>query len=232
MQSGQGVSPLEDNRVYRQDQSILYVRGILSSFSLLAAASPKRSVPTLAAISLREWDQKAVVDGVRGVVLSSCSIVGFAEAHMERPIFKPVGTPVAQLDTPALVVDLTLVEQNISTLHAFFEHGEAKVRPHVTAHRCPALAHKQLTAGGTVDGISVTTVGEAEVFADHGFDNICVANEVVTPQKIRRLCALARRASMIVAVDHPANVRDLSAAAEAHGVTLQVVVDLHTRLHR
>ena len=122
---------------------------------------------------------------------------------MERPIFKPIGTPVAQLDTPALVVDLTLVEQNIATLHAFFQQREAKVRPHMT-HRCPALAHQQLAAGGTVGGISVTTVGEAEVFAEHGFDNICVANEVVTPQKIRRLCALARRASMIVAVDNSA----------------------------
>jgi D-serine deaminase-like pyridoxal phosphate-dependent protein len=151
---------------------------------------------------------------------------------MERPIFKPLGTPVAQLDTPALVVDLTLVEHNIATLHAFFQHREAKVRPHVTAHRCPALAHMQLAAGGTVGGISVTTVGEAEVFADHGFDSICVANEVVTPQKIRRLCALARRASMIVAVDNQANVRDLSAAAAAHGVTLQVVVDIQTRLQR
>ncbi len=186
----------------------------------------------LATLSLRKWDQKAAVDGVRVVVLSSCSIVGFTEAHMERPIFKPVGTPVAQLDTPVLVVDLTLVEQNISTLHAFFEHGEAKVRPHVTAHRCPALAYKQLAAGGTVGGISVITVGEAEVFADHGFDNIFVANEVVTSQKIRRVCALARRASMIVAVDNPANIRDLSEAAGAHSVTLQVVVDIHTRLQR
>ena len=151
---------------------------------------------------------------------------------MERPIFKPIGTPVAQLDTPALVVDLALVEHNIATLHAFFQQREAKVRPHVTAHRCPALAHRQLAAGGTVGGISVTTVGEAEVFADHGFDNICVANEVVTPQKICRLCALARRASVIVAVDSPANAHDLSTAAEAHGVTLQVVVDIHTRLQR
>ena len=96
------------------------------------------------------------------------------------------------------------------------------MRPHVTVHRCPALAHKQLAAGGTVGGISVTTVGEAEVFADHGFHDIAVANEVVTPQKIRRLCALARRATLTVAVDNPANVRDLSEAAGTHGVTLQV----------
>src|SRR5262249_512839 len=62
--------------------------------------------------------------------------------------------------------------------------------------------------------------------------DIAIANEVVTPQKIRRLCALARRATLTVAVDNPANVRDLSEAAAAHDVTLQVVVDIHTRLHR
>ena len=51
---------------------------------------------------------------------------GSTEADMERPIFKPVGTPVAQLDTPALVVDLALVEQNLETLHGFFRHRETK----------------------------------------------------------------------------------------------------------
>ena len=48
---------------------------------------------------------------------------------MERPIFKPVGTPVEQLDTPALVVDLAILERNIDTLHGFFRQHDAKVRP-------------------------------------------------------------------------------------------------------
>jgi D-serine deaminase-like pyridoxal phosphate-dependent protein len=148
---------------------------------------------------------------------------------MERPIFKPVGTPVRQLDTPALVVDLTLLERNIETLQAFFRQRDAKVRPHMEPHRCPAIAHKQLAAGGTVGGICVSTVGQAEVFAEYGISDILIANETVTPQKIGRLCALARHAKMIVAVDQPQNVQDLSHAAQAHGVTLHVVVDIHTR---
>ncbi len=151
---------------------------------------------------------------------------------MERPIFKPVGTPVEELDTPALVVDLSVLEQNIETLHAFFRQCDAKVRPHVESHRCPAIASKQMIAGGTVGGISVTTVGEAEVFARQGFDDISVANEIVTPQKISRLCALARYAKMTVAVDNPSNVQDLSEAAQQKGVTLNVLVDIHTRLDR
>ncbi|MBI3329063.1 MAG: alanine racemase, partial [Nitrospinae bacterium] len=150
---------------------------------------------------------------------------------MERPIFKPVGTPVEHLDTPALVVDLTLLERNIETLHAFFRQHAAKVRPHIESHRCPAIAHKQLAAGGTVGGIGVTTVGQAEVFVAHGFTDMFVANEVVTPQKIGRLCALARHAKMMVAVDNPTTVHDLSQAAMTGGVTLSVVVELHTRGH-
>lgn len=151
---------------------------------------------------------------------------------MERPIFKPVGTPVEHLDTPALVLDLSILERNIETLHSFFRRQEAKVRPHIESHRCPAIAHKQLAAGGTSGGICVTTVGQAEVFAMHGFSDIFVANEIVTPQKIARVCALAQHAKMTVAVDSPKNVHDLSEAAMRYGVDLHAVVDIHTRLNR
>ncbi len=148
---------------------------------------------------------------------------------MERPLYKPVGTPVIQLDTPALVVDVQALEYNLKTVHTFFDQHDAKLRPHVSAHRCPVIAHKQLAAGGTVDGISVTTLGEAEIFATHGFSDILVVNKVVTPHKIRRLCALAHQATLTAAVDDPGNVRNLSAAAALLGVTLRVVVDVQAR---
>ena len=113
-------------------------------------------------------------------------------ANMERPIFKPLGTPVEELDTPALVVDSDLLEQNLSTVHTFFQRSDAKLRPLVSAHCCPALAHKQLAAGGTGGGIAVTTLGQAEVFVTHGFHDVLIANVFITPAKLRRLCALAR----------------------------------------
>ncbi len=150
---------------------------------------------------------------------------------MERPIFKPIGTPLDQLDTPSLVVDLALLEQNIEAMHSFFRDREAKLRPYVDAHRCPAIAHKQLAAGGTVGGICVSTVGQAEVFAPSGFADIFVANVVVTAQKIRRLCALAHHAKMTVAADSAKNVADLSEAALANRVSLDVVVYVNTRLN-
>lgn len=147
---------------------------------------------------------------------------------MERPIFKPVGTPVLELDTPALVVDLPTLEHNLTTLHTFFRQGEVKVRPSVSTHLCPALAHQQLAAGGTVGGIGVTTLGQAEVFATHGCSDILVTSRIITPAKISRLCALAQQARITVAVDSPRNVADLSAAAAQRGITLQVAVDIQT----
>ena len=149
---------------------------------------------------------------------------------MERPIFKPIGTPTEQLDTPALVVDLDALDHNIETVHAFFREREAKLRPHVSAHGCPAIAHRQLASDGTAGGVSVSTVGEAETFAQAGVSDITVANEVVSHAKIARLCALARSCRVTVAVDNPRIVRRTSEAAQAAGVTLNVLVDVHTRL--
>jgi 3-hydroxy-D-aspartate aldolase len=89
----------------------------------------------------------------------------------------------------------------------------------------------QTATGGTVGGISVTTLGEAEVFAAHGCRDLFVANEITTPSKLRRLCALAHQATLTVAVDHPTHVQGLSTAASTYGITLRVVVDIHTQAH-
>ena len=151
---------------------------------------------------------------------------------MERPVFQPTGTPVMDLDTPALVVDLDVMDRNIETLHGRFDQSSAKVRPHVTGHQTPKIAHRQLQAANTVGGISVTSVGEAEVFSDAGITDILVSSQIVTRSKIRRLCALAGSNRIGVAVDNPQNVSDLSQAAEAQGVTLGVLVELDVGLGR
>ena len=151
---------------------------------------------------------------------------------MERPIFKPAGTPVEELDTPALVVDVALLQRNIETVHSFFTGREVKVRPHIEAHLCPAIAHRQLAVEGTTGGVSVSTAGQAEVFAAEGIRDLFVANEVVTGQKMTRLCAVAHQAKVTVAVDNPRNVTDWSEAAQESGVTINAVVDVDTRLGR
>ena len=151
---------------------------------------------------------------------------------MERPVFQPTGTPVMDLDTPALVVDLDVMDRNIKTLHDRFDQSSAKVRPHVTGHQTPKIAHRQLQAANTVGGISVTSVGEAEVFSDAGITDILVSSQIVTQSKIRRLCALPGSNRIGVAVDNPQNVSDLSQVAETQSVTLGVLVELDVGLGR
>ena len=147
---------------------------------------------------------------------------------MERPIFKPIGTPEVELDTPAFVVDVEKLDRNIETTASFFRDGAASLRPHVSGHGSPAIAHKQLAAGGTVGGIATATVGQAEVFARYGFVDFLVANVVATPLKARRLAALARTAKVTAAVDSAAGVAVLSDAASEASVTLNAAVYVRT----
>ena len=153
---------------------------------------------------------------------------------MERPIFQPVGTPTDELDTPALLVDLGVMEQNIAVLHGAVggsAGSQVTVRPHVSCHGCPEIASLQLAAENGSGGVAVSSLAEAEAFAS-GEDNsptiedILIAGRVVTPAKIRRLVALAGQITLSVAVDNPRNVADLAEAAQAAGVTLGVLVDI------
>ena len=106
---------------------------------------------------------------------------------MERPIFKPIGTPTEELDTPSLIVDVDALDHNIATVASYFAGRIAKLRPHIEAHRTPAIAHKQLAAGGHVGGIAVSTLGQAETFVPNGFSDVFVATSWSRP-KDKSLC--------------------------------------------
>ena len=143
---------------------------------------------------------------------------------MERPILKPIGTPAEELDTPALVVDLDILESNIANYHARFQDSAPKLRPHLQPHLSPAIAHMQLRAPGTAGGIAVSTLGQAETFAQRGFHDILVTNLAVAGPKIARLAALARRTDLKIGADNPRNVADLGAAATSAGSEIAVLV--------
>ena len=162
---------------------------------------------------------------------------------MERPIFQPVGTPEEELDTPALVVDLDLLEGNIDTVHETFRkmgpdqatmETEACVRPHVSCHGCPEIALRQVSADeglyevppSCTGGIAVSSLGEAEAFASAGFNDILITGRVITKPKIRRLSAVSRDNWVFLAVDNLRNVQDLSAAAVAEDAVIGIMIDL------
>jgi D-serine deaminase-like pyridoxal phosphate-dependent protein len=78
----------------------------------------------------------------------------------------------------------------------------------------------------------VTTLGQAEVFVTHGFGDVLIANMLITPAKLRRLCALARQARLTVSIDHSRQVSLLAEAAASQQASLQVVIDVDTGANR
>src|SRR5262245_14029002 len=151
----------------------------------------------------------------------------FADVLHQHPL---VGRGVAELPTPAPLVDLDALEANIAAMAEFFGPLPARLRPHAKTHRAPAVARRQIAAGA--GGITCAKVGMAEAMLDGGIADLFVANQVVAPQAIVRLCRLASRAAITVAVDDARNVADLSAAARTHHVILNVVVEVDAGMGR
>ena len=143
-----------------------------------------------------------------------------------------VGTSIEDMDTPCLLLDLDAIEHNLGVVVEAYRETACKMRAHVKNHKCPILAHMQIRAGGTVGGVCVAKVSEAEVMVEGGINDILIANQVVTRDKMARLCALAKQGDMKVAVDDPRNLRDLSEVAQAHGATIGVVIEVDTSMHR
>jgi D-serine deaminase-like pyridoxal phosphate-dependent protein len=141
-----------------------------------------------------------------------------------------IGREVAAVDTPALIIDLAAMEHNLRTMADFFAGKKAKLRPHAKTHKSPVIAHKQLALGAV--GITCAKLGEAEIMIEAGVHDVLVANQIVGPAKIARLVGLLHHGRVTVAVDDPANLRDLARAASARGVTLDVLVEVNTGMNR
>ena len=154
------------------------------------------------------------------------------EADMDERYRPSPGTPLAELDTPCLIVDMDALENNMRVMSEFYRDRTCKLRPHVKNHKSPIIAHMQMQTGGTVGGVCSAKVAEAEVMVQGGIRDVFITNQVVTGDKISRLCALANQAEMIVACDNPRNARDLSEGAQAVGATLGVIIEVETGLRR
>src|SRR5262249_41655626 len=141
-----------------------------------------------------------------------------------------VGRPVAELDTPALLIDLDPFERNIAAMAADIAARNCAWRPHVKVHKTPAIAHKQIAVGAI--GVACAKVGEAEVMAAAGIRDILIANQIVGPIKTRRLAQLCHHADVITSVDAVENVRELDAAAKEYGATIGVAIEVNTGMQR
>ena len=129
---------------------------------------------------------------------------------------------IASLETPVPVVDLGIAEANIARMQAYADAHGIALRPHIKTHKLPALAHRQLEQGAR--GITCQKLGEAEVMADAGIDDIFISYPIIGEAKAERLAALAARVKMRVNVDSSAGIETLARAAR-HGHEIGVVIE-------
>lgn len=136
-----------------------------------------------------------------------------------------------EVETPALLLDLDVAQRNIALMARRIDELGTSLRPHIKAHKSPELARLQVAAGAI--GVACATLWEAVVMAKvAGIDDVLVANQVVGDDKLLALAALAREHRVTVAVDDPANVRQLSRAAVAAGSGLELLIEVDVGMGR
>ena len=140
-----------------------------------------------------------------------------------------IGRGRVELPTPALVLDIDAMRENIATMASWAE-DHAAIRPHFKVHKCIEIAREQIGSGAI--GMTAATVWEAAALVDGGIDEILIANEVVAPRKIALLVDLAREAHITLAVDHADVAARISNAALSQGSRVGVVVEVDVGMHR
>ena len=136
------------------------------------------------------------------------------------------GMDEADIQTPCLILDLDALERNIRKMGEYAKAHGMRHRAHGKMHKSVDVLKLQMELGGAI-GVCCQKVSEAEVFARAGIKDILVSNQVRDAAKIDRLARMPKLgARVIVCVDDLANVADLSAAAQAHGTTLECFVEI------
>jgi len=130
---------------------------------------------------------------------------------------------IDELETPVPVVDLDILESNITRLQTYLAEHNIANRPHMKTHKIPAIAQIQIDAGAV--GITCQKIGEAEVMADAGIRDIFLPYNIIGESKLTKLMALAKRVNLSVTADSEFVARGLSDAAKEAGITLTVLVE-------
>jgi len=141
-----------------------------------------------------------------------------------------VGAAKDAIDTPALLVDLDVLDGNIGRIAAICRQHGVRWRPHIKGQKVPQIVWRQIEAGAK--GITCAKLSEAEVMADAGIDDILIANQIVGDTKVDRLIALRRRVAVMTAVDNIDNVVAIGRAAVAAGVIISVVIEVDIGMKR
>lgn len=137
---------------------------------------------------------------------------------------------IKDVDTPAVLIDLRKVEANLRRTQDYADRHGVKLRPHIKTHKLPRFARRQIELGAI--GITVQKLGEAEVMADAGIDDIFLPYNILGEAKLARLRALAERVTIRVTADNGDTVAGLSRTFADVPRPLDVLVECDTGMGR
>jgi D-serine deaminase-like pyridoxal phosphate-dependent protein len=137
---------------------------------------------------------------------------------------------VTEIDTPAILIDLDVMERNLSRVAQYAREHEIRLRPHTKTHKIPALGARQLALGAA--GLTVAKSTEAEVMLRANPQDLLIAYPVIGAAKMERLMRLAGQTDVTVAIDNEAAARELSDAAASAGRQIGVLVEMDVGLRR
>jgi D-serine deaminase-like pyridoxal phosphate-dependent protein len=170
------------------------------------------------------------VAGYRGVDVAAGAQAG-EDARVAPQYRGFLKKNISELPTPALVIDLDIMERNLQALATYMKGKPVTFRPHAKAHKSPAIGKLQLASGAR--GLCAAKLGEADVLVRGGIRDVLITAEVVGTLKIKRLMELlAITPDVKVVVDNEQNVIDLSTAALAAKKTLKVLIDVNVGQNR
>ncbi len=126
-----------------------------------------------------------------------------------------IGKPCADIDTPALVIDLDAMKRNLVRMSEFAKKHGIRWRPHAKMHKSVMLAKIQIKAGAV--GVCVQKTAEAEIMVAGGVHDVFISNQVIAPAKLARVAALSQQLTALggqlaIAVDSHAGVQRLAEA--------------------
>jgi D-serine deaminase-like pyridoxal phosphate-dependent protein len=139
-------------------------------------------------------------------------------------------TDLAEIETPALVVDLDVMEANLASMARLAQEHGVSLRPNVKGHKVPAFAWQQVRAGAA--GITCQKLSEAEVMVNAGLTDVLVSVQVVGAAKIERLLRLARRARVTTVVDSGTCAKAIAEAFAAQSMTVEALLEVDIGYHR
>jgi D-serine deaminase-like pyridoxal phosphate-dependent protein len=137
---------------------------------------------------------------------------------------------VSEIDTPALVVDLDIMEKNLERVACYAREHQLRLRPHTKTHKSIGLAQRQMALGAA--GLTVAKVSEAEVMVAANPQDLLIAYPIIGHTKLARLVEVARQTRVTVAVDSSFAARQISDAARAAQVEIGILAEVDVGLGR